>query len=641
MDGVAQKKAMRAWRAIDNQQKYTENRVAKEFNSYSIGFANVLARIAPTRPLGRFLGKRAAEGQMITQELRGGSFRTQVAYSLAQWPMNLTQAAGHYGFAAIVNPKVLGRAIKDSYSLMKGGDDLLDRQLQQSGLLGTIDQHDLQAHVLKMAAREDVVKNKGVAGQAADAAGQFVTKLDHTVKTALFSKPEQIQKTASFLVQRRVLMHEKGIKDAADLTKKDLIEIAAKANSMAGAMDNSGRVPLYSAPGFDLLLQYGALPWKYTTLMLSAVPGLDKLPVAQKVIDKKYARRVALLSLGAFGAAGIGSNETWNVIRQKYGIDPDSDVDQFLRAGVVGYTINTGAEMIAEGVTGDDVDSDMAIASRFSPFGSSGADAITKPYMLVSDLMEGGDPVAALLKFPATSLVGSMKNAYDINRDIWIDDLAPEELALDRKVRYSISSVVEILGIAKQIKNSYYAYRTQQLYDRLNAPTIDGVSSPEAFGLLFGVRPSEELELWSINKALSKAAPLSKNQVDDKARDMYDRVSRLLNYAAKHRVDVEQTRALLKANNLIFEMENEPNEAVLIRNKFYEMMNKRDPSQNRVDGMNRKIEQIVFQSTYNKDTISLIKSINPELVPEDAKKRWIESIESQMKIYESIVTDGL
>ena len=619
--------AKKAWEAIELQRSFQENLASKIIDGFAIKIDRMLTNspILGTiiRPSARrWIGKNVAEGSPISQKLKTIAFYDQVVFSLSQIPLNATSAGAHSLFALGSHPKVFPLVLRDWAYALSGSDEVLLNQLKSTGIISSISTHDLQQYLVSTTTRTAEARNSLL-----DKATTYLKQAGAGVKKYTFDKPEAINRASAFITARRIYAAEQG-KDVAKLTKEEIESfVVPMADTLTATMNNAGKLPLNSVPGLDLLMQYAGYSLKMSSLILSGVPGISKVPglrdYAQKVIDPKYVRRAMLSYLAVFGAAGIGSDEMWKKIRTKYGIAPDSAADTFLRNGIFGFTLNQAASF-SNKVMGDDKDVDLAWTSRLSPMNGAGLDAFIKPYDFVTQHILGdGDVLGALANFPVAGLTGQVRDAFQLSYDL-TTQRSPEELTTDDKLGIVFWEMMKDSTVAtKSYRKAWLAWNTGKLYDRYGRETIGGLSKAAAIAQIVGVQPAELQEKWRINKALqAPSKAMDGTDAKELAKEHYDRVHRILTMASQHGYSVEQTRTYLKAANMIFGFQFSSDQVkVEAENEYYKLVNK-ETGVTLTETLKYKIDKLISTSTTPEDFDKMLDSIPDSMFGAEQKETW-------------------
>lgn len=630
-----QVKAEKAWRSIEAQRRFREDQMSRMFDKAMLTLSDYSGKMKLT-PLARILGKQVATGKPVTQSLTTFAFYNQIVLGLNQQLLNVASAGQNALFTLGANPTVFPRVVRDFKNAMTGKDTLLINQLRKSGLLSSINQHDLQQYVIPLVSREKEIKASvynTLKTNAKAALGR--------VKQATFDTPEQINKAAAFISQRQLYAAEKG-KKVTELTDTDLATIVSRADVLTGSMSGAGRIPISGIPPFNLLLQYAGYTYKMGTVVMSGVPGLEKLPMSQKVVPAKYVRRALLTYLGAFGFAGIGSDSGYERFRSSFGIEDKSKLDYFLRNGVFGASMNYAMNALDDAMfSDDDKEMDLAWSQRLSNVSDSGLDLFLKPWDFVMDSILGDDdPLQALAKFPVAGLAGQTRDAYNFMTALYGAGFQ-EELATDEKAAMAFQEMVKLTSSGgRNTSKAWLAYNTGLLYDSVGRENIGGVSKMAALAQIFSVQPVDLLQMYETNRVLTDIADkggFSESEIEEVARDHFNTIEKVIRQASANGYTFNDSLARLRASKTILEMSVPPHQKVQVYNAYLRLANG-EVGRSRMERVVQTVSAMITKETYSPDLIEAIRAM-PEGagITAEQKEIWITGIERRLQADSDLV----
>lgn len=631
-----QNKAIVAWEGIEAQRRFREDAMSRWIDSKMMWLSE-LAGKAKLTPLANLLGKQVATGSPLSQTATTVAFYSQVVFSPAGWLLNSVASTANTLTSLIVGPKVFARTVRDLTKALSGEDKVLLAQLRKSGLLTSVNQHDLQQHIVPIVSRESEVKH-GILNTMKAKAKAFVGG----VKGITFDTPEQMNKASAFIAHRQIYMAETG-KAAKELTDSDLVTIVARADVLTSSMSGAGRIPITNIPPLNLLMQYAGYSYKGASYLLSGIPGASKLPFAQKVIPAKYARRALLSYIATFGTAGIGSDAVYERYRTSLGVEPDSPADIFFRNGIFGVTMNFASEALDNSVfSDDDKEVDLAWSQRAAQFGDSGLDMLIKPWDFVLNTIMGDDnPLEAMSKFPVAGLAGSTLDAYRFVSDLYGGNFTEENLANDEKAALAFQEMLRASTVGtKNIGRAWLAFNTGKLYDSLGRENIGGVPKTTALATLFGVQPHELLQMYETGRVINSingVKSFSQKDMQEVAKEHFDRIERIIRSAHANGYTLDDIGAHLRAANAILEMSVPDNQRIEARNAYLRMVNG-EVGRSRADRIRQSISAMIMSDTYSEDMINAIKALpKNSSFSEEEKEMWLTNIKARLEADSKLV----
>lgn len=557
------KAALAAWDAIEVQRGMMNSFLKKSYTEATLKTTAALSKIPVMRSIMRAYNREIAKHGGIERTARSLAMIKYIASS-AQWGLALAASMAETTPMLLKNPNGFGRILRNVTKSTYDPNTILWKLSDDTGFLSAVERNEMLGYNVSSSRAKS-----STAGLALKAAEKGVKKYGYEKPIEwLFTKPTKMQRFVALAISLELNTKKAGIKLSSyadlDSVKGLKAKIVADASILDGSMDRSGKIPVYDIPVLGSFAMYTGWSYKMTSLLASGIPGLDKLPIAQKVLDKKYAQAIVGTSVISYGMYGGSVGETYEDVKRRFNIQVDPLIDKYVKSGFLGNAFNFAAETL----TDDEVDQEYP--ARYSLFSGTGFDMGLRFYKTMSQLLAGDINPEGYVNSNALVKMGIDSLDYIHTVSAMYSVLPDEVVAGDDKLLAAAVMAAEEYAPLRGPLRAFDAYRTGLLRDRYGH-VLQKVGAIEAIDRAFGVQTAEEKDYYTATKLLSNSKA-SANDIDEQAKSFIKMYNRVLFKLQQSGAKTDEIKSATSAAIWVMDLDIPDHEKVAVRERIGKYM---------------------------------------------------------------------